>query len=120
MPIIAAKKAESLYDDEEEMPQHAPKESNPEGTEGMLSAVIPTAVLKGKPFEVGDSVVLRIDSIQGDQIVVSYAEPSEDETTDEMDELDEDESDDGAGNTAMPPEGAPTMMASEAGDGMYD
>lgn len=115
MPVIPAKRGESLYDEDEEPAQHAPRESNPEGTEGMLSAVIPTAVLKGKPFEVGDSVVLRIDSIQGDQLVVSYADTGEDKPPTE-----EEEDEGSTGNDAMPPEGMPTAMASEAGDGMYE
>lgn len=115
MPVIPAKRGESFYDEDEEMPQHTPRESNSEGAEGMLSAVIPTAVLKGKPFEVGDSVVLRIDSIQGDQIVVSYADEGGDESPAEVE--DEEEMN---GNEDMPPKGAPAKIASEAGDMMYD
>lgn len=100
------------YYGEDEPAQHAPRESNPEGTEGMLTAVIPTSVLKGVPFEVGDSVVLKIDSIQGDQLVVSYDEaggaPVEEQEA--------------PGNEAVPPEGTEGGMVSEVpvSDPMYD
>lgn len=111
MPILPAKQR-SYYDDEEEAPaQHAALEPNPEGTEGMLTAVIPTSLLKGQPFEVGDRVVLQIDSIQGDQIVVSYAEDPDEELDPQT----------APGNEAMPPEGLPSEEASEVeSDPLYD
>jgi hypothetical protein len=65
---------ESFYDG-------PPSKEKPEEDkdEGQKTYVLPKAVLEGKEFEPGDELVLRIVSMHGDQIEVTYAPAKEQE-----------------------------------------
>jgi hypothetical protein len=56
-----------------------------EKDEGQKTYVLPKAVLEGKEFDPGDELVLRIVSMHGDQIEVTYAaeKGEKDESMDE-------------------------------------
>lgn len=62
-----------MYSDSPDAPAQAEPEGHGEGMEGGQSAVLPKSILAGKEFKPGDEVVLRIDSIHGDEVMVSYA-----------------------------------------------
>lgn len=102
MPILPAE-PRSYYDDEE-----TPTEGEAPATGA--TAVIPASLLQGKQFAVGDRVVLRIESVDGDQVVVSYPEEALEEGAEEapVDEV-------------LPPEGMPPDGGAEAeADPLYD
>lgn len=66
---------ESFYDDAPPAKEKGASESN---EDGQKTYVLPKAVLEGKEFDVGDELVLRIVSMQDDQIEVTYA-PAKDQ-----------------------------------------
>lgn len=66
---------ESFYDD---APPAKEKDASESNEDGQKTYVLPKAVLEGKEFDVGDELVLRIVSMQDDQIEVTYA-PAKDQ-----------------------------------------
>ena len=67
---------ESFYDDAPPAKEKGPDDSK---DEGQKTYVLPKAGLEGKEFEPGDELVLRIVSMQDDQIEVTYAPAKEQE-----------------------------------------
>lgn len=66
---------ENYYADAE-APEPQMPEQEPEPTEGESdseTAVLPKSILAGKTFKPGEEIVLKIESIQDDSVVVSYA-----------------------------------------------
>lgn len=62
---------EDLYDDSPAASGKAP--DAPKKDEGETTALLDKSILAGKPFEVGDEVVLKIVAMHDNEIEVAYA-----------------------------------------------
>lgn len=77
---------ENYYSDAEETPTPAPGGES-EGEGSGQTALLDKSILGGKPFNVGDELVLKVEAIHENEIEVSYAKGSgEDEDYSEGDD----------------------------------
>lgn len=83
--------------------------NDPEGDDdsNMTSAVLPKSILRGKKFDVGDEVVLKITAIGDGEITVEYA--TGDEESPEED----------AGESGEEPGEEPAMASDGGEDGSH-
>jgi len=103
--------ADDLYSDAAPAPEAPPAESEESGSYEGEQAIIPKSILSGKDYAPGDTVVLKIVSMDGDEVVV---EASSEEPETEMEEEMPAETGGGMEPATMPGEMA-GMMESQHG-----